>query len=525
MKRSLKYCGCTIAAIGLYSSQLFAQGLINNGAYIANNGAYIYIAGGAAMGNFTNQDAGASIGLVNNTGFMEVTGNWTNNSTQNIFTANTGTVELIGTAQLIGGTQTTWFNNLNCLGGGNKTLNFAELVGGGYAAPAGVLALNDRFLLLNTKKLTVTNPLTTAIIRTTGYIVSEHNVGNNLAIIQWNVGAINGVYVFPFGTTAVPANYIPLTITKTAGNTNILASTRHTSLSDNQPWQISVTQMWSQTIPGAGQVPVVIDRWWDIKSAPAFTGAVSFTYLGVENTTSYAPAGTFSAQNWVGTSWNPPVGAGPGVVAGTAVVSIPAQALGGTTPWVLSNTTAPLPIKLLYFDAKMNNKIVQLDWSTATETNNAFFEVQRSTDNQSFETIDVVDGAGNSTVVRDYNDVDKKPFTGVSYYRLRQVDYDGKFSFSQTVPVRLDNQKSFDFVFASPAESSSTVTLGFFNTVSEPISVLVTDSYGKKIFSSEFSPVEGFNKKEIQLPQLASAIYFVTLANSTNTITKIFFIN
>jgi hypothetical protein len=522
MKRRLKFFATTIAAFAFILPDVFSQGMINNGAYIVNNGAYVIVSG--FTGHFLNQDAGASIGKVNNTGVMQIGGNWTNNSVQNVFTANTGTVEMNGSSQIFGGTTTTWFNNLTLLGTGNKTLNRDELVGGGYASPAGVLALNDRPMLLTTRKLTVTNPLTTAITRTTGYIVSEMNAGNNTAIVQWNVGATNGAYIFPFGTTTAP-NYIPLTITKTAGNTNILASTRMTTTTNNTPWQISVTQMWSQTIPGAGEVPVVIDRWWDIKSTPGFTGAVSFTYRGIENTTTYAPTSTFAAQNWVGTTWAVPTGSGPGVLAGTAVVSIPAQALGTASPWVLSNISAPLPVELLYFAGKLKDRTVFLDWSTATEINNAFFEVQRSKDNEAFEVIDIVNGSGNSTIVQSYKSIDEKPYDGISYYRLRQVDYDGVFTYSESVSVDMNSNNKFDFVFASSVQSKEEVMVGYISGNDEPVTVHVTDAMGNAITNDVVYPQEGFNKSNIAMPHLSSGIYFITLANSTFSASKKFFVN
>jgi hypothetical protein len=524
MKRSLKFFASLIAAVIFYLPQVKSQGMINNGAYIVNNGAYLIVSG--FTGHYLNQDAGASIGKIQNTGVMQVGGNWTNNSTQNVFTANTGTVEMNGSSQIFGGTTTTWFNNLTLLGTGNKTLNRDELVGGGYVAPppAGVLALNDRPMVLTTRKVTVTNPLTTAITRTTGYIISEMNAGNNTAIVQWNVGANNGVYLFPFGIATAP-NYIPLTITKTAGNTNILASTRMTTTTNNTPWQISVTQMWSQTIPGPGEIPVVIDRWWDIKSTPGFTGAVSFTYRGVENTTTFAPSGTFAAQNWIGTNWNTPVGAGPGVLAGTAVVSIPAQALGSASPWVLSNISAPLPVELLYFSAKMKSRKVFLDWSTASEINNSFFEVQRSRDNESFEVIDVVNGSGNSTTVKSYKSIDEKPYDGISYYRLRQVDFDGKYAYSETVSVSLNLDNSFNFVFASPAQSTEGVTIGYDAGSQEPVTVNITDALGNAVTNKIIYPDLGFNKTTIEMPDMSSGIYFITLTNSTFTSSKKFFVN
>ena len=523
MIRSLKYFTCSVAAIAFYSSRAGAQGLINNGAYIVNSNAYIYIDGGAALGNFTNQDAGAFIGKVDNTGTIGITGDWINNSTQQVFTANTGTVELLGSNQDLGGSNTTWFNNLNLLGTGTKTMQVDELTGGGYALPAGILSLNDRPLDLNSHLLTVNNPLNSAITRTSGYIISETNAANNTSIIQWNVGANNAAYIFPFGTVAAP-NYIPLTITKTGGITDIRASTRQTFLSNNQPWHFSVTQMWSQTIPGAGEVPVVIDRWWDIQSTTGFTGAVSFTYRGVENTTTYSPTGTFAAQNWIGTSWDPPVGSGPGVLAGTAVVSIPAQALGSATPWVLSNVDAPLPVELLFFNAELSDNTVQLQWSTSSEINNAYFEIQRSRDNSTFETIDAVDGAGNSTSVKSYHAADSKPYPGISYYRLRQVDFDGKFTFSQTVSVRLENKSGLNLVFVVPSETGGHITIGYESFLSSHLTLRISNALGKSILVTEINPSDGFNKNEIQTPDLSGGIYYISISSNSEIETRKFFV-
>jgi len=213
------------------------------------------------------------------------------------------------------------------------------------------------------------------------------------------------------------------------------------------------------------------------------------------------------------------------VLAGTAVVSIPAQALGSASPWVLSNVSAPLPVELLYFSAKMKNRNVFLDWSTASEINNSFFEVQRSDDNERFEVIEVVNGAGNSTSVLSYKSIDEKPYEGISYYRLRQVDYDGKYSYSETVAVMLGSTNDFNFVFASPAQSMEEVILGFESSIEEAVEINVTDILGKTISSEILHPKSGFNRMSIELPRMTSGIYFVTIANSSFSASKKIFVN
>jgi len=100
-----------------------------------------------------------------------------------------------------------------------------------------------------------------------------------------------------------------------------------------------------------------------------------------------------------------------------------------------SDINNPLPVELLYFTGKANTEDVVLLWATASEKNNDYFEVQRSTDAEEFETIGKVFGNGNSLIQNDYNFVDENPQPGTSYYRLKQVDYNGASEIHKTVAV------------------------------------------------------------------------------------------
>ena len=85
-------------------------------------------------------------------------------------------------------------------------------------------------------------------------------------------------------------------------------------------------------------------------------------------------------------------------------------------------------IELLFFNAKLeNNTYVDLTWSTASEINNDYFTIERSQNGVYFQEFDIVEGAGNSTHKINYSLIDRDPFDGISYYRLKQTDYDGKF--------------------------------------------------------------------------------------------------
>ncbi|MEO0733659.1 MAG: T9SS type A sorting domain-containing protein, partial [Bacteroidota bacterium] len=94
-----------------------------------------------------------------------------------------------------------------------------------------------------------------------------------------------------------------------------------------------------------------------------------------------------------------------------------------------------LPVELLSLTGTPEGKQVRLNWSTATETNNDRFDVERSRDGQTFTKIGEVAGAGNASAIRDYTFLDPAPFDGDNYYRLRQVDLDGTNELSNVIIV------------------------------------------------------------------------------------------
>lgn|GEM_PF-835930 len=110
---------------------------------------------------------------------------------------------------------------------------------------------------------------------------------------------------------------------------------------------------------------------------------------------------------------------------GSGVNTAPFTQSGGTV--VITQT--PLPIELLSFTANVVHESVRLNWATATETNNDFFTIERSTNLNDWEVLGFVDGAGTSSRPLHYSFTDYNPMAGVSYYRLKQTDYDGKFEY------------------------------------------------------------------------------------------------
>lgn len=109
-----------------------------------------------------------------------------------------------------------------------------------------------------------------------------------------------------------------------------------------------------------------------------------------------------------------------------------------------------LPIELSIFEAELVEGAVELHWQTESELNNDFFEIQHSLSGNDWEVIATVDGAGNSTAALQYTYTDVHPEPGMHYYRLKQVDYNGTFTYSDVVPVVVQTAQA-GWIFPNPA--------------------------------------------------------------------------
>lgn len=119
-----------------------------------------------------------------------------------------------------------------------------------------------------------------------------------------------------------------------------------------------------------------------------------------------------------------------------------------------------LPIELLDFSLKENElkSNVKLNWTTATETNNNYFTIERSKMGLTWNPIGKIKGAGNSQEILNYSFTDLLPQNGISYYRLKQTDFDGKFSYSPILSCNLKVNKSFMF-YPNPSKEGQAITL------------------------------------------------------------------
>jgi len=169
----------------------------------------------------------------------------------------------------------------------------------------------------------------------------------------------------------------------------------------------------------------------------------------------------------------------------------------------------PLPIELLNFNAVPNGKDVDVTWTTSTETNNNYFTVERSEDGQIFTELTKVNSKadhGNSNAPLNYQTIDAKPLNGVSYYRLKQTDYNNNFKYFNVVSVDF-SKKSFLTIFPNPTSSNIYVNA---STDYQNASVKVTDALGREVLQQILTSIDN---SLLNITNLVSGMYYVIIDN------------
>jgi len=182
-----------------------------------------------------------------------------------------------------------------------------------------------------------------------------------------------------------------------------------------------------------------------------------------------------------------------------------------------------LPVELLSFDAQYNDekKLVNLHWVTETEINNGYFAVERSVDGVNYEQIDMVKGSGNSTQQKSYWSVDRNAFPGeINYYRLKQVDRNGKFTYSGVSAVAIYDPSAQFSIFPNPV--NETAHIAFNIPYENECSLNIYDYTGKQMLAHKFTSVKGKNLVTVDLADYAKGIYFVTFSDGVDLIKSVF---
>ena len=215
-------------------------------------------------------------------------------------------------------------------------------------------------------------------------------------------------------------------------------------------------------------------------------------------------------------TWAAPAGGGGSNFVGGLTATTSVQGVRAGNGQVII-TCVILPITLVNFTAiyQQSTGKVNLDWTTVSEKNNKFFTIEKSKDAIVWEEVSMVDGAGNSNATLNYNDVDVSPYSGLSYYRLKQTDFNGDYTYSDLVPISIDPDYDVT-VFPNPTQGN--ITLNYSTVSLEDLYVRVVDLSGNIVFENTFNEIlEGNNSLEISSSSFAAGMYFVQISNNNKT--------
>jgi hypothetical protein len=280
------------------------------------------------------------------------------------------------------------------------------------------------------------------------------------------------------------------------------------------------------SVYGSGITDISYKEYWRLTRA-AGTSTPSVTLYWELGTTVAAGSGIFSlaaadlhvAEHYSG-QWNDHGSGGTTGTTTTGTITtgiVPLFTTGTIMPFTLMgpNNVNPLPIELITFNGTLTSEGNRLNWITSSETNNDHFEIERSKNGEDFIYLGSIDGQGSSSSNTEYNYLDVKPETDINYYRLKQVDFNGSYTYTNIIAI--DNSFVEDgFVIAYPNPTiESVISLSISDNIRN---VTVYNMLGEAVYYSDL--VSG---RKISLDVVAKGMYVIKgITNSNTTITSRF---
>jgi len=217
-----------------------------------------------------------------------------------------------------------------------------------------------------------------------------------------------------------------------------------------------------------------------------------------------------AVARWDGTQWKDHQNGGTvGTTTTGTIVSL--GTVTNFSPFTLASTSLsnPLPVELIDFNVIKKMDVAEISWTTKTENNNDYFTIQRSMDGINFTDLKTIDGAGNSNSKIDYLWIDESPLNGVSYYRLKQVDFDGQAKFSEIRVIDFTNDAAL--VYPNPVVSGGSVSIQGFDFNGSVVTYTLYDVSGRIILK------EVLNDNEISI-NLPAGLYILYISDGISNV-------
>jgi hypothetical protein len=447
-------------------------------------------------GTFTTSNATSVFDI--NGRYMKVAGNFYNNNGGTTFTG-TGTLSTVE----FNGIGSQNYNQ----GSSVLNLNFVKINNTG-GITNGVQLQTDMNIkaTTGTLDLTIGTITTTGTSTTTGFKVFVKNItpscvtiGNPSSFVLGNLRrniTTSGDYNWPVGNAAMGYERARTIFSVTAGMTYID--------SRFDAWPMACTQAgtecgvtWDQPTQNNG-------FWTMIPSGGTCTYDCTLYSRGATNT-----AG-MSAWTIIKREHTSAIANDLWLLNGTCAISSVNQVTRtGMTNFSflgVDQSLTPLPIELTSFSGKNEEVYNVLEWSTASERDNDYFTVEKSNNGYDFTFLAEIDGSGNSTVEQNYSTIDNNPYSDITYYRLKQTDFNGFETYSSTISIsNILGDAYVSNLYPNP--TTQNVSFDFSSPAQGSIYVHIYDIEGRIISTSNYSVNKGSNNIDLEMVELAKGIY------------------
>jgi len=178
-----------------------------------------------------------------------------------------------------------------------------------------------------------------------------------------------------------------------------------------------------------------------------------------------------------------------------------------------------VPVEMVFFNAELNNSKVVLNWQTASEIDNEGFKIEKSSDGNTFTELGFVNST-RSTGIKDYRYVDNNPINGVNYYRLKQMDYNGEFAYTDVISVKNANKVSPISIYPNPVSINESVNVFVDSNKEEVAQVKVYSTTGAVISSNNHNLGSGLNKVRIDTGNMPEGLYIISIEMGTERFNK-----
>jgi hypothetical protein len=432
-----------------------------------------------ALVNSISIGVGRSL-TISGTNTLDVYGDWTN---QGSFVPNTSTVKFLGC---------TAANTISCTA---PETFYKAVISNSF----------NVFVSSGTHSISNNIDFQNGIVTNSGTIAILDNAtatnASNISYIDGSVKKVgNDAFVFPVGdNNDHQAIYIsaPSAVTDQFDAQYFYSNphpTYNNTLKDASLHHISICEYWIlNRIVGTSNVSVSLT--WDANSC----GVTSLPDLRV--------------ARWNGSMWKDQGNGGTGgnTTTGTVVSSGVVTAFSPFT--LASNTSAnPLPIELLYFNASCVNTIITFNWATATETNNDYFAIESSIDGINWDVVATKKGSGTSSSEKRYELTSEMSKYKLVYYRLKQIDTDGKYNYSKIISLKACDTGIEDIIIY-PNPTNGVIRI-INNSESTIKSIVITNTIGQKIYTGSI------NNETIDLTELSAGVYIVNLETDFKKVVK-----